>query len=49
MHVPTGCSFNTRCPFVMDVCYQVDPVMVETGQGHTVRCHLFPQPTAAGG
>jgi peptide/nickel transport system ATP-binding protein len=44
VNIPTGCSFNTRCPFVMDVCHQIDPLMVEAGSGHTVRCHLFPQP-----
>jgi peptide/nickel transport system ATP-binding protein len=49
VNIPTGCSFNTRCPFVMDVCYKIDPVMVEAGQGHTVRCHLFQQPAAMGG
>ena len=42
--VPQGCSFNTRCPYVMDICKQVDPVMVETGPGHIARCHLFEQP-----
>ncbi len=41
VNIPPGCSFNTRCPFVKDKCYQVDPVMVEMGNGHTVRCHLF--------
>ena len=40
--IPTGCSFHTRCPFVMDVCRRVDPVMVEGAPGHQVRCHLFP-------
>ncbi len=44
VNVPPGCGFHTRCPHVMDVCRQVDPVMVETGSGHTVRCHLFEQP-----
>ena len=47
VNVPSGCSFRTRCPFVMDVCSKVDPVMVPVGQGHTVRCHLFQQPAAA--
>jgi hypothetical protein len=28
----------------MDICKQVDPVMVETSPGHIVRCHLFEQP-----
>lgn len=44
VNVPTGCSFHTRCSYVMDVCRKVDPVMVETGSGHIVRCHLFEQP-----
>jgi peptide/nickel transport system ATP-binding protein len=42
--VPPGCSFHTRCPYVMDVCKQVDPVMVETQPNHIARCHLFEQP-----
>jgi peptide/nickel transport system ATP-binding protein len=44
VNIPLGCSFNTRCPFILDVCKQIDPVMVEAGIGHTVRCHLFSQP-----
>ena len=44
VNVPLGCSFHTRCPHVMDICRQVDPVMVETGSGHIARCHLFEQP-----
>jgi oligopeptide/dipeptide ABC transporter ATP-binding protein len=45
VNIPSGCSFRTRCPFVMDVCSKVDPVMAPVGEEHTVRCHLFPQPT----
>jgi peptide/nickel transport system ATP-binding protein len=50
VNVPPGCSFHSRCPFVMDICKRVDPAMVEAGPGHAVRCHLFPQPepTSAG-
>ena len=44
VNVPPGCSFHTRCPYVMDVCKRVDPVMVETGAGHVARCHLFDSP-----
>jgi peptide/nickel transport system ATP-binding protein len=44
VNIPTGCSFNTRCPFVMDVCREIDPVMVSQAPGHTVRCHLFSKP-----
>ncbi|MFQ5344136.1 MAG: ABC transporter ATP-binding protein [Anaerolineae bacterium] len=44
VNVPPGCSFHTRCPYVMEVCKHVDPVMVETGAGHVARCHLFYNP-----
>ena len=44
--LPTGCSFHTRCPFVMDVCREIDPVMTEAVPRHQVRCHLFTQPAA---
>jgi peptide/nickel transport system ATP-binding protein len=46
VNVPTGCSFRTRCPFVMDICSKIDPVMVSAGTGHLIRCHLFPQTDA---
>lgn len=45
--LPPGCSFHTRCPYVMDICNKVDPVMVETQPGHIARCHLFEQPEEA--
>jgi oligopeptide/dipeptide ABC transporter ATP-binding protein len=41
VNLPPGCSFHSRCPMKMDICSQVDPVMVEVEQEHTVRCHLF--------
>jgi peptide/nickel transport system ATP-binding protein len=44
VNIPQGCSFHTRCPYAMDICKRVDPVMVETGVGHIARCHLFEQP-----
>jgi peptide/nickel transport system ATP-binding protein len=37
--VPSGCSFNTRCPFKMDICFVEDPVMREVEPEHYVRCH----------
>lgn len=42
--LPSGCSFHTRCPRVMDICRHVDPVMVEIAPAHIARCHLFEQP-----
>jgi oligopeptide/dipeptide ABC transporter ATP-binding protein len=44
VNVPPGCSFHTRCPYVMDICKRVDPVMVGVEGGHITRCHLFEQP-----
>jgi oligopeptide transport system ATP-binding protein len=44
---PSGCHFHTRCPYVMDVCKQVDPPFTEKQKGHFVACHLYPEPVAA--
>jgi len=46
VNIPTGCSFHTRCPMKMKVCSEIDPEMVEIGQGHWVRCHLYGADTA---
>ena len=37
---PAGCSFHPRCPFAMDVCRQVEPPLVQIGEGHFSACHL---------
>ena len=41
---PSGCRFHTRCPFVMDICSQVEPQMLSVGQRHAAACHLLNQP-----
>ncbi len=39
---PTGCRFNPRCPYVMDICKKVDPPLAKSGStGHLVACHLY--------
>lgn len=38
---PKGCAFHTRCPFKMDICSQVTPVLDEKESGHSVACHLY--------
>ena len=38
---PSGCSFHTRCPFVLDRCPEEEPVLRELAPGHKVSCHLF--------
>jgi len=39
---PAGCRFNPRCPYVMDICKQVNPPLEQvTGDpGHLAACHL---------
>jgi peptide/nickel transport system permease protein len=39
--VPQGCPFATRCPEVMDVCWDVDPAHARIGTNHTAACHLW--------
>ncbi len=49
VNIPSGCSFHTRCPVVMDICRKVDPLTVgasEEDRNHIVRCHLFDQSAA---
>jgi peptide/nickel transport system ATP-binding protein len=38
---PSGCPFNPRCEFAMDVCRQELPALVDfSGPEHQFRCHL---------
>jgi len=41
-HMPKGCRFNTRCPFVTEKCLSEKPplALVEDKQTHKVRCWL---------
>lgn len=41
VNIPPGCSFNTRCPRNVDICFKIDPGIVEIDHQHFVRCHLF--------
>lgn len=36
---PPGCYFNTRCPQVMEVCCEKEPLWRDMGGGHFVACH----------
>ncbi len=41
---PKGCNFCTRCPRVMDICKEVEPVWKDIptdGKEHWVACHLY--------
>jgi oligopeptide transport system ATP-binding protein len=35
---PVGCNFNTRCPVVMDQCYEEEPEFKDVGDGHWAAC-----------
>ena len=37
---PPGCTFHTRCPYVMPRCKVEVPRLVEVGRGTLVSCHL---------
>lgn len=38
---PPGCRFHTRCPKVMKVCSQEEPILQQRGSSHLVFCHLY--------
>ncbi|MGG1659377.1 ABC transporter ATP-binding protein [Brevibacillus sp. NRS-1366] len=41
---PSGCTFHTRCPYVMDICKTVRPELAPVdSQGHWSACHLHHQ------
>lgn len=46
---PAGCSFHTRCQYVMDICRHVEPEATPVDGGGTVRCHLQTTGMALGG
>ncbi|MEI8000487.1 MAG: ABC transporter ATP-binding protein [Actinomycetes bacterium] len=47
---PSGCRFRTRCPYVMEVCAEVEPPATTTPDGSITRCHLHTEgPSLAGG
>jgi peptide/nickel transport system ATP-binding protein len=37
---PSGCRFNPRCPYVMDICKKEVPETLDIGRGHYIACHL---------
>lgn len=38
---PSGCTFRTRCPQVMEKCTEAKPGLREIEKGRLVACHLF--------
>jgi len=40
IHIPEGCSFRSRCPFVIDTCRTVEPALSVKAGGSAAACHL---------
>ncbi len=40
IHVPPGCPFNPRCPYVMDICRTEIPLLIPSDGHHASACHL---------
>jgi oligopeptide transport system ATP-binding protein len=36
---PTGCRFHPRCRYATQVCAEVEPPLVDYGNGHLAACH----------
>lgn len=37
---PSGCRFRTRCRYVMPVCAEQQPTLMDIGAGHMTACHF---------
>jgi len=37
---PSGCRFYPRCPYVMDICKEKEPITIRKNKEHYVACHL---------
>lgn len=40
---PVGCHFASRCPFVMDICREQEPLLRQVKPTAQVACFLYPQ------
>jgi len=36
---PKGCRFNPRCRYASQVCREIEPPLVDYGDGHLAACH----------
>jgi peptide/nickel transport system ATP-binding protein len=40
IHIPQGCSFQSRCPFVQEVCRSIEPALSARAGGNMAACHV---------
>jgi oligopeptide/dipeptide ABC transporter ATP-binding protein len=36
---PSGCRFHPRCRYMTEICREVEPPLVDYGNGHLAACH----------
>ncbi|SHE28133.1 peptide/nickel transport system ATP-binding protein [Tissierella praeacuta DSM 18095] len=41
LYLPKGCRFSPRCDYAMDICREKEPELVDSGNGHLVRCFKY--------
>ena len=47
LYPPSGCNFHPRCPWVMEQCSRIEPLLETVSEGHQVSCHLY-EPLGSG-
>jgi oligopeptide transport system ATP-binding protein len=48
LHLPQGCRFHPRCPYVIDKCKETQPPLEQIGPGRWVACFLATDRLAKG-
>lgn len=38
---PSGCAFRTRCRYVMGICKEIEPKLIQCCEDHHCACHLL--------
>jgi hypothetical protein len=36
---PSGCRFHPRCRYASQICHDVEPPLIDYGNGHLAACH----------